>query len=166
MPTEYDEMGNPRHRPFNPQVHAEDAEKLADIDAMSEAAVYKLQQDELRQTNQFMSDSWAEALKEAGLTAEEYRQLAVQDVAGAQALVREGMGKLTKTVAARKGQTRNPQTGQFVSSQQPGPVQPAQAAPTQTATEINDELRSGKINSDQALEKKVAGLDLIGRGFV
>lgn len=113
----YDENGNYY---FDPRIDSDDAASLNDADRTMQALKYKQEQENVKNQQAFMTDTWNQALKEAGIDQKEYDQLYAEDPDGASKVMQDGMKNLAKSVAARK---RDPKTGQFVKEQ--GAAKPA-----------------------------------------
>ncbi|MDY6839787.1 MAG: hypothetical protein SWH78_17655 [Thermodesulfobacteriota bacterium] len=108
MTDEYDDLG-------------EEAYWDNEIEKLEKAVIRRQQKHNAAAAQQFFNASWQEALNEAGLTPVEYQQLVSLDPQGVAQVVRDGMKRVTKTVAARK---RDPKTGRFVAGQSARPAQP------------------------------------------
>jgi len=118
---------------FDPQMDSDDSEALENADRITQALKYKQNQANLKHQQDFMTETWQEALKEADITQVEYDQLYAQDPAGASEVMKAGMKNLAKSVAARK---RDPKTGKFLKSE-PGAQAAKPAGRTQPAQPSN-----------------------------
>jgi len=97
----YDEQG--RYY-FQPEIDEADSEALAQFDKMGHAAQFRKGQATRQAYNQFMDQSWQEALKAEGMSNQEYTQLFGQDPKVGSEAIKAGMRVAARSVKARRGQ--------------------------------------------------------------
>ncbi len=146
----YNDYPGENSGPFNPEINSDDADAVRQLQKLGEAGQYLTYKNNLKAQNDFMTNTWTDALKDAGIDQAEYNTLYAQDPDGASKVMQDGMKNLAKSVAARKRNTK----GQFVKGQ-PSARTPAQVQqPTDAAdkmAEAKQRVNKGEILSDDEL---------------
>ena len=124
---------------------ANDPTDLVNMEAAKESVKmlqHLQQEDAVKAEQQFMTEGWQEALKDAGIDQQTYNQLTSMDPAFAQGLIKDSMKNLAKSVAKRP----RDKDGRFSSTKQPQ-AQAAQATqPDRTARQA--EIVKNRTGSD------------------
>ena len=128
---------------LDPELDAEDAEMVQTAEKLEQAQLYRMQKRVVADQTKFSQDSWAEALKAADLSQEEYSNLLAQDPETASQLIKESMRAVAKGIAARKGKKPAPkrnEQGQAPAGQPHEKVQAARAVVEKRPLTADEEL--------------------------
>ena len=148
----YDEYGN-YVDDEDGLLYYEEQEKMKEWEANERIAAKVYQKRAAQAEQKFMGDSWQEALKDAGLTQEEYNVLVAEDPAYVQNVVRENM---KATVSSVKTRPRGAH-GHFISNaeaarRQPGQMQEPGQEPRQSTDYYKEKSKKGPLTSQDELD--------------
>ena len=93
---------------FNPELDGEDAQALEQAERLDHAFRYRQGKNLQAQEANLSKTLMEEALKEAGLSQEEYTRLFYENHDEAKALLSDGMKHVTTNLARKKGKTQQP----------------------------------------------------------